>query len=333
MSETRSSETNADTGEAGLRIGAVAKLTGLSVHTLRKWEDRYEAVQPKRSAGGERLYTREDLKRLALMRRLSVAGMSLRDLAGLSLEALEETWERLSGQTPVGGTVDDPDRVLRAAAVGATVPHSLGRARSGRLDLVARGSTDSALFEAIGSARVDVVLAEFQTVYPEMRPRIDELLERTGARAAVIVYGFAARSTLEALRRRAVVMLRAPADPNDLERAAREAVSEAGAPLPWSGDIALPGPAEEAPPPPTLSLDTVARIAELSPRIRCECPRHIADLLFGLRAFEEYSAQCESRDAEDRALHHYLWETSGRARALFEEALVRVAHAEGIDLE
>ncbi len=332
MNETRRSETSADTGEAGLRIGAVAKLTGLSVHTLRKWEDRYDAVQPKRSAGGERLYTREDLKRLSLIRRLSMAGMSLRDLAGLGLEALEETWERLSGQSPAAGIADDPERVLRVAAVGATVPRSLGRTQLGRLDLIASASTASALYEALGGSRVDVVIGEFQTVQPEMQLRIDELLERTGARAAVIVYGFAAGPTLEALRRRSVVLLRAPADPHDLERAARDAVAEAGAPLPWSGDPSHAATGD-APPPPTLSLETVARVAELSPRIRCECPRHIADLLFGLRAFEEYSAQCESRDVEDRALHHYLWETSGRARAMFEEALVRVAHAEGIELE
>ena len=35
--------------DANLKIGAVARLTGLSVHTLRKWEDRYGAVEPRRN--------------------------------------------------------------------------------------------------------------------------------------------------------------------------------------------------------------------------------------------------------------------------------------------
>ena len=77
---------------ANLKIGAVARLTGISVHTLRKWEDRYAAVQPRRTEGGERVYTRPDLKRLALIKRLSDAGLSLREIATLTLEELETAW-------------------------------------------------------------------------------------------------------------------------------------------------------------------------------------------------------------------------------------------------
>ena len=67
--------------------------------------------------------------------------------------------------------------------------------------------------------------------------------------------------------------------------------------------------------------------------MRCECTHHLADLIFGLKAFEDYSVQCESENAEDAVLHHELWLTAGHARAMFEAALVRVAKAEGIDLE
>ena len=37
-------------------IGAVAKLTGLSDHTIRVWERRYEAVVAGRSDSGRRVY-------------------------------------------------------------------------------------------------------------------------------------------------------------------------------------------------------------------------------------------------------------------------------------
>ena len=48
--------------------------------------------------------------------------------------------------------------------------------------------------------------------------------------------------------------------------------------------------------------------------------------------FETYSSECEGRSPADAALHHYLTEVAASARALLEEALVRVVEAEGISL-
>jgi hypothetical protein len=53
-------------------------------------------------------------------------------------------------------------------------------------------------------------------------------------------------------------------------------------------------------------------------------------LVYGLTAFEEYSAQCESRSPEDAALHAYLYRTTARARWMMEEALARLIEAEGL---
>lgn len=60
---------------------------------------------------------------------------------------------------------------------------------------------------------------------------------------------------------------------------------------------------------------------------------HLADIVLSLRAFEEYNEACESLSPEDAALHHYLWRRAAQARALFEDAIERVAEAEGIPLE
>jgi MerR family transcriptional regulator, light-induced transcriptional regulator len=48
--------------------------------------------------------------------------------------------------------------------------------------------------------------------------------------------------------------------------------------------------------------------------------------------FETYSAECESRSPADAALHRYLKNVAGNARAMLEEALLRVVEAEGISL-
>lgn len=45
-------------------IGAVAKMVGIPVQTLRAWEDRYQVIVPARSAGGQRLYSRADVEKL-----------------------------------------------------------------------------------------------------------------------------------------------------------------------------------------------------------------------------------------------------------------------------
>ena len=73
-------------------------------------------------------------------------------------------------------------------------------------------------------------------------------------------------------------------------------------------------------------------MAATVPTVACECPHHLADLVSALRAFEDYSADCESRNEADAALHHYLWRCAAQARAVFEDAIEHVAQAEGIAL-
>lgn len=69
-------------------IGAVARKTGLSVHTLRAWERRYSVVEPQRSGGGTRLYSTGDIARLRLLKRAIDLGHSIGQIASLDMEEL-----------------------------------------------------------------------------------------------------------------------------------------------------------------------------------------------------------------------------------------------------
>jgi DNA-binding transcriptional MerR regulator/methylmalonyl-CoA mutase cobalamin-binding subunit len=69
-------------------IRAVARLTGLSVDTLRAWERRYEAVTPTRDERG-RLYSGEDVKRLQLLAAAVARGHAIGRLATLRDAELE----------------------------------------------------------------------------------------------------------------------------------------------------------------------------------------------------------------------------------------------------
>jgi MerR family transcriptional regulator, light-induced transcriptional regulator len=47
-------------------------------------------------------------------------------------------------------------------------------------------------------------------------------------------------------------------------------------------------------------------------------------------SFEQYSADCESLDERDRALHRLLRYSAGQARVLLEQSLARLLEAEGL---
>src|SRR5512136_1241637 len=77
-----------DMNEAQYPIQLVARLTGLSAHVIRIWEQRYRAVQPERTATKRRLYSQRDIERLNLLRDLTQAGHSIGQVAQLPTDKL-----------------------------------------------------------------------------------------------------------------------------------------------------------------------------------------------------------------------------------------------------
>lgn len=66
-----------------MHIGAVAERTGLSLRTLRHY-DEVGLLRPSgRSEGGFRLYTEVDVDRLVLIRRMKPLGFTLEEMADL----------------------------------------------------------------------------------------------------------------------------------------------------------------------------------------------------------------------------------------------------------
>ncbi|HSJ51207.1 MAG TPA: MerR family transcriptional regulator [Actinomycetota bacterium] len=67
-----------------LRIGELARRTGVSVELLRAWERRYGVLSPRRSPGGYRLYGPEDERRVRRMQELMAQGLSAAEAARLA---------------------------------------------------------------------------------------------------------------------------------------------------------------------------------------------------------------------------------------------------------
>lgn len=60
-----------------LSIQQVSLITGLSKAVIRKWEDRYQTVIPKRLENGHRVYTEQDVQILLTVRKLVDQGSSI----------------------------------------------------------------------------------------------------------------------------------------------------------------------------------------------------------------------------------------------------------------
>lgn len=100
----------AESGEEGAvyNIGTAARKSGLSVTTIRTWEDRYGAVVPVRDASGRRLYSSEQISQLTWLRQQIDAG----------LRASEAHRLLISGETD---TVGGPGVVVDQGSPWATL--------------------------------------------------------------------------------------------------------------------------------------------------------------------------------------------------------------------
>ena len=52
------------------RIGEVSDLVGVEPHVLRYWESEFKVIRPRRAASNQRLYRRQDVEALLLIREL-----------------------------------------------------------------------------------------------------------------------------------------------------------------------------------------------------------------------------------------------------------------------
>ncbi len=313
-------------------IGAVAKLTGLTDHTIRVWERRYGAVVAERAPNGRRVYRPADVDKLGLLKRLTDQGLSIGQIAGDSIDELRERAQSLSEFV----TVPVPDHI-GIAVLGDLLPSQLAAYEHDVAPVEVRvADTNHDRFMAdLARESVDVVVLESPVLDPDVSGQLKEYMRQASAARGVIVYGFGRARDVDSARDSRIVALRAPVDVAEI-RAAILRASIPGAPArprsePASDASATTWDFAGRVAPRRFNNQQLAKLVQASTTIDCECPHHLAQLVGDLTAFEVYSANCANRDAEDAALHRYLHQTTAQARTLIEAALKRVADAEGID--
>jgi MerR family transcriptional regulator, light-induced transcriptional regulator len=145
VNEQQRRQATPDPGPGYLRIGELAKRTGVSPELLRAWEQRYGLLQPTRTPGGFRLYSAADEARVQRMQSLVAGGLAAAQAAHLVL----------SGGEPEPRTVPGSATTLEEAAGNL----------SAALDRLDEQAANSALDRLFSAYTVETVLQEVVLPY------------------------------------------------------------------------------------------------------------------------------------------------------------------------
>jgi DNA-binding transcriptional MerR regulator len=314
-------------------IGAVSKITGLSDHTIRVWERRYGAVVAERAANGRRLFTAVDIEKLSLLKALTERGLSISRIASESNDELRGRIEdlRVVAEVPVASR-------WRAAVFGDLLAAQVSDWGTDLdpLEIVIADSNRDRFIADLERRRVDLLIYESAILDEERLVDVLDLLGAAGALKAVVVYTFCRREDLRRAAEAGVILLRAPIGQEEIRSAllresmpSKVARAEGGESRRQDYVVESGSPAELTAR--RFNSRQLSALASTATEIECECPRHLAQLVADLSAFEIYSSRCASRDDDDAALHHFLHRTTAQARSLVESALQKVIDVEGLD--
>jgi DNA-binding transcriptional MerR regulator len=337
--------TQANKPQPSFRSGAVARIAGMPVATLRIWEQRYKAVRPVTAASGHRLYSSSDVERASLLRRLTAQGHAIGLLATLETEQMRDMLHAHGITMPVIRPVAEKQLAVRVVVVGQALSSRLQRLidrQSFRPALQMVAVFDS-LLEAIEAAQssvktpVDLLLWQATSLQTGAR---QELLIAQGAwqaHALAVVYRFSSAAGRAELTGAGASVLYEPADDESLGQwlSSLNLAEMQAKEIPAAIDLTISNAeslSQQPILPPRFGDAALTQFAGLSSEIACECPSHLAELLLQVSYFEKYSSDCANKSAADAQLHAYLQQVAGTARMLFEKALEQVAIAEGLPL-
>ncbi|MEM6483507.1 MAG: MerR family transcriptional regulator [Pseudomonadota bacterium] len=305
-------------------IGTVARLTGLKPDTLRVWERRYGLGASHKSATGRRQYTQSDLDHLQLVAALVHDGARIGEIAGSERKTLEMLLKQRGVKRRDSLGKDKP----RAVFVGIALCDWLD-SHQGCISTVdarlARKPLQDISPEALEALEVpDVMVIETPSLGSAMVTKLLELQSRNVARRIIVCYQFGNSHWLDELDRADISTMEFPPDSGKLafEIAKNVAESDVVAGESNLAEIMVAKPRQ-------FSESELAAARNLDSTLECECPKHIADLISALQAFEDYSTSCSIDNWRDAAIHACIYTYTGQARHLMEKSLQAVLEERG----
>ncbi|MEP6939758.1 MAG: MerR family transcriptional regulator [Rudaea sp.] len=293
--------------EPRYRSGAAARIAKMPASTLRIWERRYNVINPAKSASGQRLYSRNDVLRLTLLKALAADGHAIGTIAMLRSSELEA----LMPARPAANR-----KFSNVLAIGA----GWGSGAQGEHWVLKPDIESAAQAELVSP--VDLVLVRLPSLHITAARELLHLADQKRAAAVGVVYSFAMQQAVEMLRLAGAALYRETGRALDAAEVIRALDLEAG------GDSERARGERWLRAKRRYSDDELGKLARLSSTISCECPKHLADLIMQISAFEAYSDGCASASEQDVLLHRHLGDVANKARGLFESALERLAREE-----
>lgn len=172
------------------RIGDVARLTGTNISTLRLWE-QHGLLVPGRTSTGQRIYSTEDLERVAHVQRLrSIDGLNMSAIRRV-LEAADTGTERKARPSPKrSGGAGKASESVDASALGLRF-----RAARQRMDLSMNAAAEMtglpvsfiSTFERTGRGATVASLKKLATCYGTSLTALSELSPKPSRTSAEVV--------------------------------------------------------------------------------------------------------------------------------------------------
>ena len=302
-----------DATDSSYRIGAVERLTGIPAVTIRMWERRYGAVEPERSAGNGRLYSRVQVARLTMLKRLVDAGHAISTVAALSDGELSRRIGDLPDFRPA---LDGP---LAACVIGSGLQGRWPESPQDGEAFLLADYPDIATALAAPGESVDALVVDLLLIGPRSIGELTRLRAHFSATVVIAIYHFAPSEQLAALHRAGFHTVSAPLRVAELQQMLPALLG--ATPQAESGEDSLVEWLGEPPPARRFTAAELAETVALARTVQCECPEHLSQLITKLAAFEAYSQDCESRTPADAVVHTVLHQASAQARRLMEDAL------------
>ncbi|KUY91764.1 helix-turn-helix-type transcriptional regulator [Burkholderia territorii] len=300
------------------RSGEAARLARMPAATLRIWERRYGVVAPPKTPSGQRMYSDDDVQRIRLLKALVNQGHAIGTIASLSREELEA----LSLTDTRGPALSET--AVSLAVVGALPISESALERMGIRIAAHIDSVDDAAEHADTSA--DALIATTTSLHEDVVSQLAAVAQKLKAQAVAVVYAFGTAEATELARLSGFELFRSTegqTNPASIISKLAHAVVKARQSDETERGLWLRTRRR-------FDEATLASLTGLSTTVKCECPRHLSELIMQLSAFERYSDECVSRSPADALLHRHLGDAANRAAELLETALAVILREEGL---
>ncbi len=302
------------------KIGAVSKITGINIPTLRSWENKFDIVTPTRVNGTQRGYTKQDLDKLVLIQALIDSGDSISSLRGLSLEQLQA--RLLSNDSSKNDSNSSHEKLLElnVITIGTMIP-DLGAETAGLPSINVTKKYDLDEFTDDENEEIkcdcDLLIFELATLHIQTINWIKDILTNNCINHCIILYRFASSDGMMAANTdKRINTLRQPVSAQDIFLMIKFLTDIE----PSNRNAIKAGYDENVP----FTDKELWEISVMANPIHCECPKHLSSIISSIKGFEKYSADCEELSESDRILHRELEENAKEARIIMEKSLRKV---------